>query len=506
MARILIVDDDRETCRFMTELLAQPDRAIESTQQVEHALDLAEGDAYDLVISDINLEAPRNGLDVLQAFRGASHPAQVVLISGFGTLETAVAAVRAGAFDYISKPFDIREVKATVERALAAHSAAATEPPVGQEVRPPGLLGRTAGMLTVYKQIAHAADSTAPVLILGESGTGKELVARAIHTHGRRRERPFVSVNCGAVAESLLESELFGHVRGAFTGAVADARGIFEQGDTGTVFLDELGDTSLGMQVKLLRVLEEGEIRPVGGHRLRHVDVRVVAATHVDLERAVAEERFRRDLYYRLSVIVIRVPPLRERKDDVALLTAHFLQRASKRAGRTVSLSPAALAAITAHDWPGNVRELENTIERMVCSEPSSISRRSTRWSGAICSTCSRRSAATGRVRPPCSASIDARSIAWRSALASRSRRIATAVVARKATSPHERPRRSRARPGSFGRRRGLRRAASCDARPGARGASLDLERHAARESDGAAPCRAFDTARNRRAGALRER
>jgi DNA-binding NtrC family response regulator len=277
-----------------------------------------------------------------------------------------VAAVRAGAFDYISKPFDIREVKATVERALAAGSAAAAEAPVGQEVRPPGLLGRTAGMLTVYKQIAHAADSTAPVLILGESGTGKELVARAIHTHGRRRERPFVSVNCGAVAESLLESELFGHVRGAFTGAVADARGIFEQGDTGTVFLDELGDTSLAMQVKLLRVLEEGEIRPVGGHRLRHVDVRVVAATHVDLERAVAEERFRRDLYYRLSVIVIRVPPLRERKDDVALLTAHFLQRASKRAGRNVSLSPAALAAITAHDWPGNVRELENTIERMV--------------------------------------------------------------------------------------------------------------------------------------------
>jgi DNA-binding NtrC family response regulator len=366
MTRILIVDDDRETCRFMTELLAQPDRAIESTQKVEHALDLADGDAYDLVISDINLESPRNGLDVLQAFRGAAHPAQVVLISGFGTLETAVAAVKAGAFDYISKPFDIREVKATVDRALAARDASTADTPVGQEIRPPGLLGRTAGMLTVYKQIAHAADSAAPVLILGESGTGKELVARAIHAHGRRRERPFVSINCGAVAESLLESELFGHVRGSFTGAVADARGLFEQGDTGTVFLDELGDTSLAMQVKLLRVLEEGEIRPVGAHRLRHVDVRVVAATHVDLERAVAEERFRRDLYYRLSVIVIRVPPLRERKDDLAMLTSHFLQRASKRAGRTVTLSPAALAAITAHDWPGNVRELENTIERMV--------------------------------------------------------------------------------------------------------------------------------------------
>jgi DNA-binding NtrC family response regulator len=366
MPRILIVDDDRETCRFMTELLAQPDRAIESTQRVEHALGLAEDHAYDLVISDINLEAPRNGLDVLQAFRGAEHPAQVVLISGFGTLETAIAAVRAGAFDYISKPFDIREVKATVERALAARSTSEAEAPIGQDIRPPGLQGRTAGMLTVYKQIAHAADSTAPVLILGESGTGKELVARAIHAHGRRRERPFVSVNCGAVAESLLESDLFGHVRGSFTGAVADAKGIFEQGDSGTVFLDELGDTSPGMQVKLLRVLEEGEVRPVGSHRLRHVDVRVIAATHADLERAVADERFRRDLYYRLSVIVIRVPPLRERREDIALLTTHFLQRASRRAGRMVTLSPAALAAITAHDWPGNVRELENTIERMV--------------------------------------------------------------------------------------------------------------------------------------------
>ena len=237
---------------------------------------------------------------------------------------------------------------------------------MGQDVRPPGLQGRTAAMLTVYKQIAHAADTTAPVLILGESGTGKELVARAIHTNSRRRDRPFVSVNCGAVAESLLESELFGHVRGSFTGAVADAKGFFEQGDSGTVFLDELGDTSLAMQVKLLRVLEEGEIRPVGSPRVRNVDVRVIAATHVDLERAVADERFRRDLYYRLSVIVIRVPPLRERRDDIALLTAHFLQRASRRAGRTVTLSPAALAAIVAHDWLGNVRELENTIERMV--------------------------------------------------------------------------------------------------------------------------------------------
>jgi DNA-binding NtrC family response regulator len=221
-------------------------------------------------------------------------------------------------------------------------------------------------MLTVYKQIAHASDSAAPVLISGESGTGKELVARAIHAHSPRAGRAFVALNCGAVTETLLESELFGHVRGAFTGATADRKGVFEQAHGGTVFLDEIGDTPLAMQVKLLRVLQDGEIRPVGGSRAIHADARIVAATNIDINRAVADQRFREDLYYRLSVITIHLPPLRERRDDIPLLIDQFVANAGARAGRVVTMSPEAKAALSGYRWPGNVRELENTIERLV--------------------------------------------------------------------------------------------------------------------------------------------
>jgi DNA-binding NtrC family response regulator len=367
MPRILIVDDDRDTCRFMADLLERPDREIESAYDPKSALALVRHQSFDLVISDINLNAEQSGLDILRAFRESSPRGHVLLISGFGTLETAIDAVRAGAFDYISKPFNINEVKATVERALAQTSAPAgqTSTPT-RDIRPPGLLGRTAPMLAVYKQIAHAADASVPVLIAGESGTGKELVARAVHSHGRRANRPFVPVNCGAITESLLESELFGHVRGSFTGAVSDTKGIFEQANGGTVFLDEIGETSPALQVKLLRVLEEGEFRPVGASRPTKVDVRVVAATNVELEKEVAEQRFRQDLFYRLSVIVIRVPPLRERRADIPLLIGQFLLNACSRAGRHVDFSPSAVEALTAYAWPGNVRELENTVERLV--------------------------------------------------------------------------------------------------------------------------------------------
>jgi len=364
MPRILIVDDDGETCRFMAELLERPDREIRTTQQVADALALAR-QPFDLLISDINLDAQQNGMDVLRAFKQANARGHVVLISGFGTLQTAIDAVRAGAFDYISKPFNISEVKATVERALSDVGAPAAPRP-SLDVPPPGLIGRTAGMLSVYKQIAHAANAAAPVLIIGDSGTGKELVARAIHAHGRRAGRPFVPINCGALTESVLESELFGHTRGSFTGAIADTKGIFEQATGGTVFLDEIGETSAALQVKLLRVLQEGEVRPVGGSRLVKVDVRVVAATNVDLEREVSAQRFRQDLFYRLSVIVIRVPALRDRREDIPLLIQTFLQNACARAGKRIELSAAAISALTAYRWPGNVRELENTIERLV--------------------------------------------------------------------------------------------------------------------------------------------
>jgi DNA-binding NtrC family response regulator len=233
-------------------------------------------------------------------------------------------------------------------------------------VPPEGIIGRTAGMLAVYKQIAYAVDSMAPVLIQGESGTGKELVARAIHVHGARAARPFVAVNCGAITETLLESELFGHVRGAFTGAIADRKGVFEQAHSGTVFLDEIGDMPQAMQVKLLRVLQDGEVRPVGGNRMIHTDARVVAATNVDLDRSVADQRFRQDLYYRLSVIVINLPALRDRREDIPLLIEQFVRNASARTGRPVTISPDAIAALMSYRWPGNVRELENTIERLV--------------------------------------------------------------------------------------------------------------------------------------------
>jgi DNA-binding NtrC family response regulator len=363
--RVLIVDDDPETCRLIAELIAEPGRELEQAHTGDAAIERARHERFDLVVSDINLNGPDSGLDVLKAFKRANPAGEVVLISGFGTLETAVEAVRAGAFDYISKPFNIGEVRATVTRALARRQQAAPRPSATEPV-PAGIIGRTAGMLAVYKQIAYAADSMVPVLIQGESGTGKELVARAIHTHARGAARPFVALNCGAVPETLLESELFGHVRGSFTGAVADRKGVFEQAHGGSVFLDEIGETSAAMQVRLLRVLQDGEVRPVGGARTIHTDARVIAATNVDLEQAVADGRFRQDLFYRLSVIVIRLPPLRERREDIPLLVEQFLQNAAARTGRPTTMAPEAIAALADYRWPGNVRELENTIERLV--------------------------------------------------------------------------------------------------------------------------------------------
>jgi DNA-binding NtrC family response regulator len=371
MTHILLVDDDEETCTFLEELLEAPDRQFVSVHDPDSALERIGRETFDLLISDINLNAPQSGLDLLRRFT-AEQKAPVVLISGFGTLETAIEAVRAGAFDYISKPFDITEVKRIVGHALdhAARKGVAAEVPAS----PPGsLIGRSAAMLEVYKQVARAADSAAPVLIVGESGAGKELVARAIHDHSARARAPFVGINCGALADTLLESELFGHVRGSFTGAVSDHKGVFEQAGNGTVLLDEIGDTTPALQVRLLRVLEEGEVRPVGGHRPVKVAARVIAATNVPLQQTVSEGRFRQDLYYRLSVIVIQVPPLRERRADIPLLIGSFLDEACRRLGRKAALSAGALDALMRHSWPGNVRELRNTIERLVLSARGSI-------------------------------------------------------------------------------------------------------------------------------------
>ena len=368
MPRILVVDDDRETCRFMDELLRGDDRHIELAHTPREAMALAERGAFDLVLSDINLNAELSGLDLLRAFKGADPRLEVVLISGFGTLETAIEAVRAGAFDYVSKPFDIVEVKETVDRALKRRAQPAAPPaePGQVEAAPAdGLVGRSRGMLAVYKEVAHAAGSDAAVLITGETGTGKELIARAIHHYGRRAARPFVPVNVGALPEGLLESELFGHVRGSFTGAVGDKKGVFEQADGGSIFLDEIGETTAAVQVRLLRVLEEGELRPVGASRALSVNVRVLAATNRELERAVRAGSFRQDLYYRLNVIRIAAPPLRERREDIPLLAAHVLREAAGASGRPRAVSAPAMAALMAYPWPGNVREMENVLQRL---------------------------------------------------------------------------------------------------------------------------------------------
>ncbi len=363
MKRILVIDDDLETCNFLTEIFAEESWQVASSQTAEAARDAVERTHFDLIVSDINLGGRTTGVALLKEFKAASPASEVILISGFGTLETAVEAVREGAFDYISKPFNVNEVIATARRAVKGRDAGAPAAVLLKEYsEASGLVGHSHKMIELYKQIALVAPSRSTVLITGESGTGKELVARALHRNGPRSQAAFVAVNCGAITETLLESELFGHIKGSFTGATADKRGLFEEANAGTIFLDEIGETSLAVQVKLLRVLQEGEMRRVGSARPVRVDVRVLAATNRDLEREVKEGRFREDLYYRLSVVALRVPALRERTEDLPLLAANALRQAREAGARATTISEEALAVLNQYEWPGNVRELENTI------------------------------------------------------------------------------------------------------------------------------------------------
>jgi DNA-binding NtrC family response regulator len=369
MKRILVVDDDKASCELLREIFAAQGWGAETATTPEAALALAAREPFDLVVSDINLEAEQSGLDILRALRGAC---PVILVTGFGTLDAAVEASREGAWDFVSKPFKVEEVVATVRRALErgreaegdAGAAEATPEKLSSRYERAGLVGRAPAMIELYKEIARLAPSRSTVLIVGESGTGKELVARSIHKHSPRSGRPFIPVNCGAFAETLLESELFGYVRGAFTGAAADRKGLWEEAEGGTLFLDEVGETSQAMQVKLLRALQEGEIRRVGSTRPVIVDARVLSATNRDLEREVKAGRFREDLFYRLGVVTLRVPPLRERRSDIPLLAERFLRAASENAGRArLRLSEGALNRLVSYDWPGNVRELESAVE-----------------------------------------------------------------------------------------------------------------------------------------------
>jgi len=363
---ILVVDDDTVTCELLCEVFTHEGFDTSFEHSGEEALSALSQSQPDLLLSDIRMKTPLDGLSLLELVRRDYSATPVVLMTAFGSIETAIRAVKEGAFDYISKPFDIDELVAIARRALANGSAKQPSAVLEDEGRTSGLIGRTPSMLEVYKMIARVSDSPAAVLVTGESGTGKELVARAIHTHSPRAGAPFVAVNCGALTETLLESELFGHVKGAFTGATGNKRGIFEHAGEGTVFLDEVSETSPGLQVKLLRVLQEREVVPVGGSEVIKVLARVIAASNGDLEKLSAAGAFRRDLLYRLNVIQLHLPPLRERRDDIPLLVAHFILKHSQDDLAPATIDEETMRALSVYSWPGNVRELENVVERAI--------------------------------------------------------------------------------------------------------------------------------------------
>ncbi len=374
-ARILVVDDDQSSRDLLVRILTGAGHRVTAlTDGREAVAALDAGDAPDLVVSDIRM-AEMDGLQVIDAFRDRAPDTPVILVTAFGNIDGAVEAIRRGAADYLSKPYDVDAIQIVVARALQHRDLAmenrALRRGLRDRYRLDNVVGRSEAMLQVYKTAARVASTDATVLIQGESGTGKELVARAIHMASPRASGPFVAVDCGAIAEGVLESELFGHARGAFTGAQTARRGLFEEAHHGTLFLDEIGDIGPNLQARLLRALQEGTIRRVGANEPITVDVRVVAATNRDMEAAVKQGTFRADLYYRLHVVSIRIPPLRERREDIPLLAEHFAQKHGRAEGSAIS--PEARELLLAHDWPGNVRELENVIARALALNPSGV-------------------------------------------------------------------------------------------------------------------------------------
>jgi two-component system response regulator AtoC len=365
MPRLLVVDDDSVTCRLLADVFKRDGYTVIGETDPRRALARVADEPVDLAILDVRMPE-LDGLSLLRGLRERLPDLPVVIMTAFGSIDTAVQAITSGAVDYLSKPMDVEEIRATVRKALGRSAEAQAALPVaGEELG--GVVGRSPAMVEVYKTIARVAPGRSTVLILGESGTGKELIARAIHQNSPRRKRPFVAIDCGGLTETLLESELFGHVRGAFTGAIGDAPGLFAEADGGTIFLDEIGDVSPALQAKLLRVLQEHQIRPVGGSMWRAVDVRVIAATNRDLATAVEEGRFREDLYYRLKVVTLQLPPLRERREDVPLLVDHLVRRAARECRKAVTgVSEQALEWLRGYHWPGNVRELAHVLERGV--------------------------------------------------------------------------------------------------------------------------------------------
>ncbi len=370
MGAILVVDDEKSMRITLSELLREEGHAVAIAESGEAALRMLSAEPYDLVLTDLKMDEI-DGLDVLKAAKAVSGDIEVILVTAHGTIGTAVEAMKHGAADYVTKPFDPDELLVRVEKALERRQLVHEAEQLRREaLRRTGggeLLGSSAGMRRVLDLIDRVAPTDSTVLVEGESGTGKELVARAIHAKSGRTGRPFIPVNCGAFPEGLLESELFGHVKGAFTGAASNRKGLFEEADHGTIFLDEAADTTPATQVKLLRVLQEHEIRRLGSNQPIRIDVRVIAATNRNLKTLVNEGRFRDDLFYRLSVFPIHIAPLRDRREDVLPLAENFLRRCAVEMHKPVtSIDPAAAKLLEAYAWPGNVRELENSIERAV--------------------------------------------------------------------------------------------------------------------------------------------
>jgi DNA-binding NtrC family response regulator len=366
--RILVVDDDRVICNLMRDLLEMESYSFQVAGSVEEAHEAMEKEHFDILVSDIYL-GDGSGLSLIERMKAVHPEAEVVIMTAQGSLETAVEAVRKGAFDYISKPFaraDMLGIFRRIEEKLQVFRDATLGSELADTLHATEIVGTHPRMIEIYKKLAKVARIDSPVLVLGESGSGKELVARAVHSNSERASAPFVVINCGALPETLLESELFGHERGSFTGANASRKGLIETGEGGTVFLDEISETSLGFQVKLLRVIQEREIRRVGSNETMTVDIRVIAATNRDLRQMVRLSQFREDLFHRLNVFTIALPALRERQSDIPLLASHYLKTFSEKYGKSVRLTSDAIDALKGYAWPGNVRELKNVMEKAI--------------------------------------------------------------------------------------------------------------------------------------------
>ena len=369
--KILVVEDQDAMRESLVIAFKDEGYHVEGVCSGEDALQRLLGEnQFDLVVTDLKMKKV-DGLEVLKAVKATNPLTEVVVITAYGTISTAVQAIREGAYDYVTKPFRHQEIlrvaKKAIEKKGLKDRVRYLEGEVKEKYKFEGIVGTSNAMLEVLKTTSHVCRTESTVLITGESGTVKELIARAVHYNSLRKDCPFVVINCGALPENLQESELFGHVRGAFTGAIRDKIGLFQQAQKGTILLDEIGETLPSTQVKLLRFLQDGEIRPVGGNKALYVDVRIIAATNENLEKAVELGRFRKDLFYRINVIRIHIPPLRERREDVALLVDYFLEKFSTKLNKgKKTLSVEAKYAMMRYDWPGNIRELQNTIERVV--------------------------------------------------------------------------------------------------------------------------------------------